>query len=147
MQATTPGATAHTATDGRRSPQRIEDAPRGIIEKLAEGDFHSILRITSKAGTVRANHYHKYDSHLCYLVRGRLEYVWRDARREDTPVRRVVIEPGQLFYTPPMEAHAMVFLEDSEFYAFSTSPRHTQHEYEEDLVRVQLVDPNTPHAS
>lgn len=125
-----------------RKPEVLEDAPRGIIEKLAEGEYHSILRITSKAGTVRANHYHKRDSHLCYLVSGKMEYVYRDAGDEHAPLQRVIIEPGQLFYTPPMVAHAMRFLEDSEFYAFTTSPRHTQAEYEDDTVRVRLVDPS-----
>lgn len=128
-----------TTTDVVRAPQVVEDSARGVIEKLAEGEYHSILRITSKAGTVRANHYHKRDSHLCYLVRGKVEYVWRDARDEGAPLQRIVIEPGQLFYTPPLVAHAMQFLEDSEFYTFTSSPRRTQAEYEEDVVRVKLV--------
>lgn len=127
------------STDIVRQSQVVENSARGVIEKLAEGNFQSILRITSKAGTVRANHYHKRDSHLCYLVRGKLEYVWRDALDERASVNRTVIEPGQLFYTPPLVAHAMVFLEDSEFYAFSTQPRQDQAAYEEDVVRVQLA--------
>jgi dTDP-4-dehydrorhamnose 3,5-epimerase-like enzyme len=140
-----PGHAASTVqrTDSIFSPERIADDPRGVIEKLAEGEYHSGLRITSKAGTVRANHYHKHDSHLCYLVRGALQYVTRDARNEQAPLETVTIRPGQLFFTPPMLAHAMVFLEDSEFYCFTTSPRKTQKDYEEDVVRVQLVDPGS----
>ncbi len=131
-----------TETDALlRTSTIVEDSARGIIEKLAEGNFQSILRITSKKGTVRANHYHKRDSHLCYLVRGKIEYVWRDARDEQAPLQRMVIEPGQLFYTPPMVAHAMVFLTDSEFYAFSTEARHGQAAYENEVVRVTLVEP------
>ncbi|MDP3685854.1 MAG: cupin domain-containing protein [bacterium] len=130
-----------TTDEVLRKSEIVEDSARGIIEKLAEGDFHSVLRITSKAGTVRANHYHKRDSHLCYLVSGKIEYVYRDALDEHAPLQRMVIEPGQLFYSPPMVAHAMVFLEDSEFYCFTTSARHTQADYEDDLVRVTLVPP------
>lgn len=138
-------ASAPTATKAEviHLPEVVADEPRGVIEKLAEGNFQSVLRITSKAGTVRANHYHKRDSHLCYLTKGTIEYVWRDALDEQAPLERIVIKPGQLFYSPPMVAHAMVFLEDSEFYCFTTSPRHTQEEYEEDLVRVIVVDPRT----
>lgn len=128
-------------TDVIRPSETLEDSARGVIEKLAEGNFQSILRITSKAGTVRANHYHTRDSHLCYLTKGKLEYVWRDARDENAPLQRLVIEPGQLFYTPPMVAHAMAFLEDSEFYAFSTEARHGQAAYENEVVRVTLVEP------
>lgn len=138
--------TTHAATEVVRPSAIVEDSARGIIEKLAEGEFQSILRITSKKGTVRANHYHKRDSHLCYLVRGKIEYVWRDARDETAPLERRIIEPGQLLFSPPMVAHAMVFPEDSEFFCFTTSPRRTQAEYEEDLVRVQLVDPATVRA-
>ncbi|TSC72503.1 MAG: hypothetical protein G01um101438_587 [Parcubacteria group bacterium Gr01-1014_38] len=130
---------AQMADDVLRKSEIVENSARGIIEKLVEGEFHSVLRITSKAGTVRANHYHKRDSHLCYLVRGKIEYVYRDALDERAPLQRMIIEPGQLFYSPPMVAHAMVFLEDSEFYCFTTSPRHTQKDYEDDVVRVTLV--------
>lgn len=122
-------------------PVIVADDPRGVIEKLAEGQFQSILRITSKAGSVRANHYHTRDSHLCYLVRGKMEYVYRDARDEHAPLQRVVITPGQLFYTPPLVAHAMHFLEDSEFYAFSTESRSGPDAYEGEIVRVTLVEP------
>lgn len=134
------GAT-EAGTDVIRPSEILEDSARGVIEKLAEGNFQSILRITSKAGTVRANHYHKRDSHLCYLVRGKLEYVWREALDESAPLNRVLIEPGQLFFTPPMVAHAMMFLEDSEFYCFSTESRHGQAAYEDEIVRTTLVEP------
>lgn len=124
------------------NPTLVADDARGVIEKLVEGDFQSVLRITSKAGTVRANHYHKHDSHTCYLVSGKIEYVTRDALNDQAPLERIIIEPGQVFYTPPMLAHAMVFLEDSEFYCFTTSLRHSQADYEDDVVRVTLVAPS-----
>lgn len=121
-------------------PRLVADDERGIIEELASGHYNSVLRITSKAGSIRANHYHKQDSHLCYLVSGKIRYVWRPAEDEDAPLQEVVVMPGQLFYTPPMIAHAMDFLEDSEFYAFTSRPR-GQEEYEEDLVRVNVIEP------
>lgn len=137
-----PAQTAeHVVDDVVRPTERVEDSARGVIEKIAEGEYHSILRITSKKGTVRANHYHKRDSHLCYLTSGKVEYVWRDAHDERAPVHRRIIESGQAFFTPPMVLHAMVFLEDSEFYAFTTSPRHTKQDYEDEVVRKTLVDP------
>lgn len=121
-------------------PRLVADDARGIIEELVSGHFNSVLRITSKAGAVRANHYHKQDSHMCYLTYGKIRYVWRPAEDESAPLQEVIITPGQLFFSPPMIAHAMEFLEDSEFYAFTSRPR-GQEEYEEDLVRVTLVEP------
>ena len=135
------GATGHATNEAIKQSQMIEDSPRGIIEKLAEGNFQSVMRITSQKGTVRANHYHKRDSHLCYLVKGQIEYVTRDVGNDQSSIHRMTIRPGQLFYTPPMLVHAMVFLEDSEFFCFTTSPRRTQEDYEDDVVRVMLVDP------
>lgn len=131
-----------TAAEIIGQPKVVADDARGIIEQLTQDTFNSVLRITSKAGSVRANHYHRRDSHLCYLTYGKLRYVWRDALDEKLPLQETIIKPGQLFYTPPMVAHAMHFLEDSEFYTFSTSARATQGDYEEDIVRVILVDSN-----
>lgn len=122
-------------------PVQVAEDERGVIEKLAEGTYQSIFRITAKKGSVRANHYHHNDSHLCYLSRGRVRYVYRSADDESAPLQEKIVEPGQLFYTPPMEAHAMDFLEDSEFYTFNTIDRHDQADYENDIVRVTLVEP------
>lgn len=123
-------------------PQTLADDERGCIERLAVGDYTSVLRITSKKGTVRANHYHQHDSHTCYLAKGKIEYVTRSVTKTAAPLERVIITPGQLFYTPPMLVHAMVFLEDSEFYCFT--PRSgNQTEYENDVIRVTLVSPET----
>jgi len=121
-------------------PIVVADEPRGVIEKLVEGNFQSVLRITSKAGSVRANHYHQRDSHICYLTYGKIEYYYRDAKDETATPEHITIEAGQLFYTPPMLAHAMHFLEDSEFYTFTTQPR-GQSEYEEDTIRVKVFEP------
>jgi len=123
-------------------PEIIASDDRGVIEKIVGGDnYTTTLRITSKKGTVRANHYHQKDSHTCYLAKGQMEYVTREpATDESAPLKKVIINAGETFYTPPMIAHAMVFLEDSEFYAFT--PRSgDQAEYENDVIRVELVSP------
>jgi dTDP-4-dehydrorhamnose 3,5-epimerase-like enzyme len=130
--------TAQATDEIVRQPRMVASDERGIIEELVAGNFQSVLRITSKAGAIRANHYHKHDSHLCYLVSGKIEYVYRDALNEADPVQRKIINPGELFFTPPLVAHAMHFLEDSEFYAFTTQPR-SQGDYEEDTIRVKVL--------
>lgn len=118
----------------------VSQDERGLIEQLTDSSFNSVLRITSKKGAVRANHYHKEGSHLCYLVSGHIRYVERPAEDETAPLKEYIIEPGQLFYSAPMVAHAMEFLDDSEFYTFSQEKR-TQAGYEKDLVRVTLITP------
>jgi quercetin dioxygenase-like cupin family protein len=116
-------------------PPHTDD--RGSIQMLIDAPINSVLVISSEKGSLRANHYHKQDAHYCYLAVGRMEYYYRPAGRTEPPAM-VIIEPGQLFYTPPMVEHAMKFLEDSIFYAFAKLHR-DQDNYESDVVRVTLV--------
>jgi hypothetical protein len=47
-----------------------------------------------------------------------------------------------MVFTPPMEDHATVFLEDTEILVASRNPR-DQEAYEADVRRVTLIDPST----
>ena len=46
---------------------------RGEIFNLFEGPLGHVALITSKKGSVRANHYHKQDHQTIYLIRGGYE--------------------------------------------------------------------------
>lgn len=127
---------AHEVIVSLEKPHR--DA-RGAIQKLIGFPIGSVHVINSKKGTVRANHYHKKDDHYCYLASGRMNYYWRPAGSTAKP-KKVVIKPGQLFYSPPLVEHAMEFTADSVFYVFAKK-RRKQAEYEADLVRVTLIKP------
>ncbi|EKD90299.1 MAG: hypothetical protein ACD_31C00026G0001, partial [uncultured bacterium] len=52
--------------------------------------------------------------------------------------KSVILKPGDLVLSHPMQAHSMEFLEDSVFLAITTEPR-KQDLYEKDLVRIKLV--------
>lgn len=110
---------------------------RGHIQPLFEGDFNTVQLITSKAGSTRANHYHKTDWHYCYLISGRMRYHHRPVGSEQAPEWLLVAE-GQAIFTPPLLEHAMEFLEDSTFLNVARNPRDQAH-YESDLVRVELI--------
>ncbi len=112
---------------------------RGEIIPLVDAPMQSAVMITSKKGTVRANHYHKTDWHYCYVVSGRIAYYHRPTGTDDEP-ERVVVEAGQLFFTPPMDDHAMVFLEDTVFLTLGRNPR-DQQSYESDVVRIDPINP------
>src|SRR5690349_21308388 len=92
-----------------RSPFRDE---RGEILNLLDEPIGSVSRIESHAGSVRANHYHKTDHHYCFLQTGEVEYYHRPVGSHDDPVHHT-IRPGQLFFTPHMYEHTMVFTKDS----------------------------------
>ena len=110
---------------------------RGEIQSLVEAAFGSVLVITSRAGAIRANHYHKTDYHYCWMQTGRVAYYARPVGSQSPPSERTV-GPGEVFYTPPMEEHAMRFLEDSVMLCFARNSR-TMANYEADTVRVHLI--------
>ena len=110
---------------------------RGAIQMLIDFPIGSALVITSGKGSVRGNHYHKEDDHYSYLASGRIEYYHRPAGSSEPPAV-MIIEPGQMFYSPPMVEHTMKFLEDSVFYVFAKLNR-DQESYEADVVRVNLA--------
>jgi len=107
---------------------------RGEILNILDVPVTSIARITSKKGAVRANHYHKTDTHYCWLERGGLIYAHRPVGDTGAP-KQWVIQPGQIFYTPAMHEHVMVFTEDSVMYAYARNNRESAN-YEADTVRI-----------
>lgn len=114
-------------TDDRGTITTIFDTPTAI---------HSVLQITSKAGTVRSNHYHKTDAHYCYVESGKAE--WFEQPVAGGSVESAVLQAGDLVFTPPMTVHAVRFLEDTVLWAFATNARN-QKDYEADTVRVNLI--------
>ena len=110
----------------------------GIAKVLDDGvtNIKSILRITSKKGSIRSNHYHKEDSHYCYLESGKLEYYEKPVNGGG--IKKAILQYGDMVFTPPMMIHGMKFLEDSVLWAFATKSRQ-QNDYEADTVRVTLI--------
>lgn len=97
----------------------------------------STLLITSKKGSVRANHYHKKDSHYVYLLEGKIEYTYQEVGSKKR--QSVVVNKGEVVYSPPMTIHAVRFLEDTVMLALTTESR-DQEKYENDTVRIKLVE-------
>ena len=119
------------------NPEFIDS--RGGITRILESEspIRSILSITSANGSIRSNHYHKKDTHYCYLVSGKME--WYELPVEGGETESAVLGPGDMVFTPAMTIHAVRFLEDSVFLAFATESRN-QKDYEADTVRVTLIE-------
>jgi len=111
----------------------------GSIQNLVLKPMRSVTALTSVKGAVRANHYHKTDWHYTYVASGRVAYYERAIGAEDVP-EPTVYGPGQMFFTPPLREHTMVFLEDSLIITMAKNVR-SHEEHEADLVRVQVIDP------
>ena len=111
---------------------------RGSIIKVLEGKITSVLVIPSKKGAIRANHYHKKDSHYVYMLSGKMRYTVKDLTKKYARKQSIILRTGDLIYTPPMVAHAMEFLDDSVFLALATEPRDQKH-YENDTTKIELI--------
>jgi oxalate decarboxylase/phosphoglucose isomerase-like protein (cupin superfamily) len=119
-------------------PAHVDD--RGYIQSLVNFPMKNLSLITSKKGSVRSNHYHVTDWHYMYVLKGSFDYYYRPTGSDDEPAV-IRVQAGEIVFTPPMEDHATVFLDDTELLAMSRNPR-DQETYEEDVRRVVLIDPS-----
>jgi len=111
---------------------------RGAITNVFEGAIGHVALITSKKGSVRANHYHKEDHQYIYLVSGAYESYSCNVRN---PAKKQVLKvrPGDIVSTPPLTAHAQKFTQDSIFLALSTRQRE-QGKYENDTIAFPVIE-------
>jgi quercetin dioxygenase-like cupin family protein len=116
------------------------DARGDIMPILDDGttNIRSVLIINSKKGSIRANHYHKEDSHYCYMVSGKMEYFEKPIDAPDSEIETAIVEAGDMVYSPPMVVHAMRFLEDTTWIVLATKSR-KDGAYEDDTVRVKFI--------
>ena len=112
---------------------------RGVIVPLVDLKMESAVLISSKKGSVRANHYHTTDWHFCYVISGKIDYYHRPTGSTATP-EKITVNAGQQFFTPPMVDHAMVFLEETVFLTLGRNSRR-QEVYEADVVRIPPINP------
>ena len=109
---------------------------RGWLKKILDGNFSSCIEIYSKKGSIRANHYHKKDTHFVYIIDGEILYFYKD-RKKRSKTRIKLMKKNDLFFTPSMQEHMTYFTKNTHFLAFSTRKR-TKFDYEKDLTRVNM---------
>lgn len=124
------GSTYGTVLD---LPHQYKD-DRGIITNVLTQPCGSVVIITSEPNTVRANHWHKEDAHLCHVLSGSVHYYEREVGSTREP-DYVLVKAGQSFITGPNREHAMKFTERTVFLTLGKLSR-TPKEYEADLVRL-----------
>jgi len=126
-------------TEGKVALPPAHSDDRGFIQSLVNFPMKNLSLIVSKKGTVRSNHYHLTDWHYMYVLSGSFDYYFRPSETDKKP-SVVRVKAGEMVFTPPMEDHATVFLEDTQLLAMSRNPR-DQEAYEADVKRVVLIDP------
>jgi len=119
-------------TDKILVPEGIYADARGRIIALPEFPTAHAMIIESTVGAVRGNHYHHHESHLMYVVSGRMIYL---EQQEDGETLMLDVEPGGAVVSPRGLAHATVFPERSVIAVLSDVDRGGDR-YESEVVRV-----------
>jgi len=109
--------------------------PRGDIIPVAEGEFRSVMIIKSDKGTVRANHWHKTDSHVMYVFSGRMLYY----EEIHGIITQYELFEGDSVVTEAGIPHAVKFVEDTTLIVCTRNPRDFE-AYAEDTVKCELID-------
>jgi len=116
----------------RELPKEFVDN-RGAILPI-EHELGNVQVIWSNAGAIRANHYHKTDTHACYLVTGSMDYYWRN--HGDVKIHKERFTQGTKFTTGPNIDHEMVFTDNSIMVVVSKYSRDPK-SYDDDIVKIQ----------
>lgn len=96
---------------------------RGAITNILEHPITHVALITSKADSIRGNHYHPSQVQYIYLFSGKYESYSKDINDKNSEIESAIVEAGNLAITPPMVAHAMKFLADSVLLNLTTGGR------------------------
>jgi len=71
--------------------------------------------ITSKKGTIRANHFHPQQEQKCLFTKGQIIEVFQDLLNPNSPKITQVVNEGQISVIKPNVAHTMIFTKDTTF--------------------------------
>ena len=111
---------------------------RGYIQSLVNYPVKNVSLIFTESNCVRSNHYHYTDWHYMYVLEGEFDYYYRKTGTNDALKVKKFIK-GDLVFTPPMEDHATIFIQNTILIVMSRNPR-DQETYERDTVRIELIN-------
>ena len=102
---------------------------RGTLTQLVHTGYTQINVITSKAGTLRGQHYHKRSTEAFYVISGTVDVT---LSREDK-AENVTFHSGDFFQIMPYTMHSMFYPEDTILIALYDIPIE-QENGEKDIV-------------
>ncbi|MBI2057052.1 hypothetical protein HYT91_02240 [Candidatus Pacearchaeota archaeon] len=114
---------------------------RGKIENYhLPQKINLLATITSKKGSMRANHYHPEQEQMCLVISGSYVSVYKDLTIPNSQIRHQIIKAGDLSIMPSNVAHTMIFLEDSVFLNLVNGER-DHDKFGEHTIKYELVKP------
>ena len=91
---------------------------RGTLTQLVHTGYTQINVVTSKAGTLRGNHYHKRSTEAFYVISGTVEVTLTREDKEE----KAAFQRGSFFLIEPYTAHALFYPEDTVLIALYDIP-------------------------
>ena len=102
--------------------EHVRDGTDEFIDERGKISNHELTEpinliglITSKKGTIRANHYHPQQEQKCLFTKGQIIEIFQDILNPNAPKITQVVNEGQLSIIKPNVAHTMVFTKDTTF--------------------------------
>ena len=113
---------------------------RGEITDVLNEKLNHVGVITTEAGAVRGNHYHKLSTQYSYVLSGSFEILLAPARNPQN-IKKVILGPGELITIQPGIIHTFKARERTIMIDLISESR-AGTGYEEDTIRVKLEDPS-----
>lgn len=122
-----------------RNDLQIHTDERGsIADVFFSTNINHVAYITSIPYAERGNHYHKFSTQSILIVKGSLQYWYKDLESNEKS-KFVLANPGDLITSEPNEIHALRIGESGcEFVAFTIGKRGGA-DYESDTFRVESI--------
>ncbi len=102
--------------------EHVRDGTDEFIDERGKISNHELTEpinliglITSKRGTIRANHYHPQQEQKCLFTKGQIIEIFQDILNPNSPKITQVVNEGQMSIIKPNVAHTMVFTKDTTF--------------------------------
>lgn len=110
----------------------FQDDRGSIVDVIESIDFNGATIITSKAGSIRGNHFHKKTIQYAFVLEGK---ILAKSKKVGMDLEEVTLEPGDLISHDFYEAHMFEALVDTKFLVLSSGLR-TGKDYELDTFRL-----------
>ncbi len=100
--------------------------------------INHVAIIKSKKNSIRGNHFHKKTTQHILILKGQLEYWYKNYNKKKSISTFVIANEGDMISTPPFEIHALRITKKNEFIVFSQGLRGGK-DYEKDTFRVDNI--------
>ncbi|MEK6880317.1 MAG: cupin domain-containing protein, partial [Nanoarchaeota archaeon] len=121
------------------NPVRIDE--RGTISDLLNKNINHVGLIITEKGAVRGAHYNKFSTQYSYILSGKFEVLLAHSNQPHN-LRKVILHAGELITIPKNIIHSFKAVDRATFMINMVSKSREGNKYEEEVIKVDIDDPN-----